>query len=405
MRKLFMFGLVASLTGLLGVGAMGARSANLPQWIRNDKVRSAYFSQWDSEELPGKIAEAGFNTMHITFCNGTDHFEKWARLARENQLHFFANIWFDYLAYVEAIHGPGAAGPKYGTLKDYRAFVHRDTGPAKLVVCPVDAAYWKNLIMPTPIEMAKLGVKYGGLDGVLIDGELYGPLNARPAISVSFYMDVGPCMCDHCFGDFLTQTRGKEKLADIPWKDRYVWLQKRKLTRDYNARLRDNVAALARQLEQQVHAVNPDLLLGLMNWYKNDIGAGPHENYFLHGLRNGLKTSKRPVMVWTEGPEYEQGYGSYTVARQQFFQSVGDVIYLPALYLEQHTRTKLPQQVHDLAMHSDGYWIFTRNMDLMRNPGILEQFKAGNAKIKESLSKTARPAKSERQDVMRFVYE
>ena len=197
--------------------------------------------------------------MHITFCNGTDHFEKWARLARENHLHFFANIWFDYLAYVEAIHGPGAAGPKYGTLKDYRAFVHRDTGPAKLVVCPVDAAYWKNLIMPTPIEMAKLGVKYGGLDGVLIDGELYGPLNARPAISVSFYMDVGPCMCDHCFGDFLTQMRGKEKWADIPWKDRYVWLQKRKLTRDI-MRLRETWRPDVNW--GSVHAVNPDLLLG-----------------------------------------------------------------------------------------------------------------------------------------------
>jgi len=344
-----------------------------------EKVRAAYFSQWSNEELPGKIAEAGFNTAFIAFCRGADHFEKWSKLAQENKLHFFATLWIDYLAYSRAIHGPGKAGPK--NLSDYRNFMHRKTGPHEVILCPTDKQYWADWMTPTFLELARLDVEHGGLDGIIIDAELYGPLSMKPAIPISFYMDAGPCMCDDCFGTFLRKTDAKEKLADFPWEVRHQWLVDRKLTGDYNLHLRDRVAAIARNLEQQVHAVNADLLLGFMCWYRNKVGDGTGENYFLHGLLKGLKTPERPVMVWTESPEYGAGYGPHTDARQKYFQSVGDVIYVPAIYLEHHATAKLAQQTHNLASHSDGYWIFTRHHDLLINPTILEAFKRGNDKI------------------------
>jgi len=188
-------------------------------------------------------------------------------------------------------------------------------------------------------------------------------------------------MCDGCFGDFLSRTDADQKLADLPWKDRHQWLVDRKVTGDYNRHMRDRVAAIARKLQQQVHAINPDLLLGFMCWYRNKVGDGTSENYFLHGLLEGFKTAKRPVMVWTESPEYAAGYGKHTDARRKYFRSVGDVIYIPALYLEHHAPAKLAQQTHNLATHSDGYWIFTRHHDLLINPTILESFKRGNDKI------------------------
>ncbi len=386
MRKLLTIASVVGFMGMLGMGTIQAQGAQdeaphagVPQWIRDEKVRSSYFHQWASEDMPGKFAEAGFNTMLIQFCNRADHFAKWARLARENDLHFFAALWFDHVAYTEAIHGPGSAGPK--ALSTYRGFVHRDTGPHTVILCPADEQYWADWIMPLYLEMARLSLEHAGADGIIMDAELYGPLTTRPAIPVSFYMDVGPCMCDDCFGDFLQQVGAEESLTDVPWADRYQWLVEHDLTRDYNIHLRDRVAALARNLREQTHAINPDLLLGFMNWYRNDIGGAPGENYFLHGWRDGLKTPEQPVIIWTESPEYSLGYGPHTDARYEFFQSAGDVIYIPGLYLEEHAPNKLSQQVHDLAMHSDGYWIFTRYYDLVLNPTILGRFKAGNDKI------------------------
>jgi hypothetical protein len=193
-------------------------------------------------------------------------------------------------------------------------------------------------------------------------------------------MDVGPCVCDDCFVDFLKRTSAGKGVSGIKWQDRYAWIEKHKLTLLYNKRLRDRIASLARQLERQVHSINLNLLLGLMNWYKNDIGAGQNENYFLHGLRDGLKTPKHPVVVWTEWPEYELGYGPHTDARREYFQSVKNVIYIPGLWLEQHAPAKLAQRVYDLATHSDGYWIFTNQMDMLIPP-VLQGFKSGNDKI------------------------
>ena len=383
MTRLIAIVSLANFIALIPAATATAQPSGTPDWIAQEKVRASYFSQWSSEELPGKVAEAGFNTAFIAFCRGADHFEKWSKLAQENKLHFFATLWFDYLSYAEAIHGPGGAGPK--ALSTYRSFVHRNTGPHAVIVCPADKQYWADWIEPTFLELARLDLEHGGLDGIIIDAELYGPLTSRPAIPVSFYMDVGPCMCDDCFGDFLKQAEQDQKLADIPWKDRHSWLVDRKLTGDYNRHLRDRVAALARKLEQDVHAINPDLLMGFMCWYRNEVGEGTSENYFLHGLLDGLKTPERPVMVWTEHPEYSAGYGFHTDLRRKYFQSVGDVIYVPGLYLEEHAPRKLAQQIHDLATHSDGYWIFTRHTDLLLNPTILGFFKGGNDKITKAV--------------------
>ena len=390
MARLLTIVSLAGLIGLVGCAMAAAQppeneapSTGVPDWIAQEKVRAAYFSRWNQKELPGKLAEAGFNTAFMAFCHGANDFEEWSKLTRDNKLHLFATVWFDYVSYVEAIHGPGGAGPP--ALNTFRSFVHRKTGPHAVIVCPADEQYWADWIMPTYLEMAKLDLEHGGLDGIIIDSELYGPLTTRPAIPVSFYMDVGPCMCDDCFGDFLEHTQAKEKLADIQWKERHPWLVERKLTGDYNRLLRDRVAALTRKLEQKVHSVNPDLLLGFMCWYRNNVGGGTGENYFLHGMLDGLKTAERPVVVWTEHPEYSAGYGPHTDARRKYFQSVGDVIYVPGLYLEEHAPRKLAQQVHDLATHSDGYWIFTRHTDLLLNPTILEFFKGGNDKIAEAV--------------------
>ena len=379
MTRLFAIVLFATSIGLISATTAPAQPAGAPGWIAQEKIRAAYFSQWSNEELPGKVAEAGFNTAFIAFCRGADHFVKWSRLAQEHKLHFFATLWFDYLAYAEAKHGPGGAGPK--ELSTYRSFLHRKTGPHKVIVCPADEQYWADWIMPWFLELATLDLEHGGLDGIVIDAEMYGPLTMRPAIPVSFYMDVGPCMCDDCFGSFLDHTEHGEKQADMSWQDRHRWLVKHKLTGDYNRHLRDRVAARARKLEQKVHAINPDLLLGFMNWYRNDLGEGAGENYFLHGLLEGLKTAERPVMVWTESPEYSSGYGPHTDARREHFKSVGDVIYIPGLYLEEHAPRKLAQQIHDLATHSDGYWIFTRYHELLTNSAFIEFFKGGNDKI------------------------
>jgi len=337
-------------------------------WIHEQKIRAAYFHRWSSEEVPAKLAEAGFNTMHVQFCNGTGDFDKWAQLAAQNGLHFIASTWWSYPAHREEQHGTDC-----GIGTRYRGFVNAAGRVHTRTVCPVDEQYWQDWIMPMFLDLAKLGKEYG-LDGITLDTELYGTAEPEGGGSYGFYYFAGVCLCDHCFGDFLASIKAEETPADIPREQRYAWLQKHGQVKAYEARLKDKVQVLARQIEQKIHAIDPNLLLGFLNYY----GTG---DFFFNGLRDGLKTPDRPVMIWTETPTYKMGYGPHVDEQYERFKAIGDVIYIPGLWLEAHAPMSLSQQVHDLAMHSDGYWIYTQHKDLLVHPYILDQFRVGNDEI------------------------
>ena len=80
----------------------GTRDRKSLDWIRTEKIRAGYFHRWSPEELPGKLAQAGFNTIHVQFCNaGHGHIDRWARLARENNLRLILGVWWNYPAHRE----------------------------------------------------------------------------------------------------------------------------------------------------------------------------------------------------------------------------------------------------------------------------------------------------------------
>lgn len=349
-----------------------APSEHGPQaWIEDEKIRAAYFHRWSPEDLPGKFAEAGFNTIHVQFCNGVGDFNKWAGLARENGLHFFASTWWSYPAHRQQQHGTDS-----GIGTRYRGYMNADGRAHTRTVCPVDERYWDDWIMPSALEMARLGRKHG-LDGITLDPEMYGSTEPDGGGAYGWYYFAGPCFCDHCFGEFLRAVEPGEALADILPAERKGWLEERDLVKAYERRLKQSVQVLARRLEQAVHAIDGHLLLGFLAVY--DAG-----DFFFAGLRDGLKAPGRPVTIWTETPTYKQGYDAYVDEQYEEFQAIGGVIYVPGLWLEAHAPLSLPQQVHDLAMHSDGYWIYFQS-GLMTHPYILQQFRAGNEDISSAL--------------------
>jgi len=375
----------AGLSVMLLIAAAAAQQqraasrSNVPQWIQTEKVRAIYLNQWDKDDLPPMLAEDGFNTLHVQFTHGTRHYAQWVRLAKENNLRLFAGVWWDYPMYVESRNGRENFA-RIGTR--YRAFVNREGKANPNAVCPLDQRYWDDWIIPTPVEMAKLSLEDGVLEGIILDTELYARTGG------SFYRDLGACVCDSCFENFLRHSPFNVRLANMPAEQRWEWLGERNVRQQYNERLRDNVTVQARRLQQAVHAVNPRLLLGFTNWYGGITGDEPltgsnRESYFLPGILHGLKTPRRPVMVWSEYPEYQRGFGHYTRRRAAFFESVGDVIYLPGLWMAKHEPDTLPRQMFDLATHSDGYWIWVGTADKPKlyEPSLREQFKKGNQRI------------------------
>ena len=338
-------------------------------WTGNEKIRAGYFNRWCSEELPGKLAAAGFNTIHVQFCNaGYGDIKRWAQLAKENNLRLFTSVWWSYPAQRETQQKvPSGIGTRY------RGFVNAAGRSHTRTVCPTDEQYWRDWIMPGFVEMAKQA-REAGICGITLDPEFYGSAESDGGGNLGWYYFGGMCFCDHCFDSFLQSIDASETPADVPPKDRTAWLKERKHLVAYESNLKKNVQVFARRLEQAVHAIDPDVLLGFLAVYAAD-------DFFSRGLRDGFKTPNRPVTIWTETPTYNKGYHPYVDDVYGKLQSIGDVIYVPGLYLEAHAPMTLGKQVHDLAMHSDGYWIFTNKKGLLLNATIGSYFGGGNKAI------------------------
>lgn len=338
-------------------------------WIRKEKIRAGYFHRWSSEQLPGKLAEAGFNTMHVQFCNaGYPEIKRWARLARQSNLRLITGVWWSYPPHRETQQGvPSRIG------KAYRGFVSSAGRRYTRSLCPVDEPYWRDWVMPGFLEMAKQA-RAAGIYGITLAPEFYGSAEPDGGGSLGWYYYSGWCYCDYCFDSFAQSIDAADTSADVLTQDRHAWLKKRGHEAAYEEHLKSNVQALARRLEQAVHAIDPDVLLGFLAVY--DAG-----DFFSRGLRDGFKTPDRPVMIWTETPTYNKGYHPYVDDVYSKHQSSEGVIYIPGLYLEAHAPKTLYKQAHDLAMHSDGYWVFTQKQDLFMNATIGEYFKIGNQRI------------------------
>ncbi len=341
-------------------------------WIRKEKIRAGYCNRWTSEELPVKLAAAGFNTIHVQFCNkGHADIPRWGRLARENNLRLITGVWWSFPSHRQSNQGTPA---RIGT--DYRGFVNGAGRSHTMTVCPVDKRYWQDWITSEMLEMARQA-RREGISGITLDPEFYGSAEPDGGGSYGWYYFSGLCYCDHCFGNFLETTNTTETPAEVVPPERAAWLEQHGHLRAYDENLKTNVQVLARSLEQAVHAIDPDVVLGFLAVY--DAG-----DFFSRGLRDGFQTPHRPVTIWPETPTYKKGYHPYVDEVYHKLRSSGNVVYVPGLYLEAHAPMQLDKQAHNLAMHSDGYWVFTRRKDLLMNATIGNYFRGANDAIKNN---------------------
>ena len=352
----------------------GTRDRKSLDWIQTEKIRSGYFHRWSAEELPGKLTQAGFNTIHVQFCNaGHGHIDRWARLARENNLRLFLSVWWNYPAHRETQQKvPSRIGERYRGFVNSAGRVHTKT------VCPLDKAYWQDWIVPDFLAMAQKA-RAADIFGITLDPEFYSSEEPGGGGSYGWYQFSGACYCDFCFGSFLRDTGEKTIAADVPAAARGAWLEQQGQPKAYEAHLKKNVQLLARRLEQAVHAIDPDVLLGFLAVYE----AG---DFFARGLRDGFKTPARPVLIWTETPTYNKGYHAYVDEVYAKFLGLGNVIYVPGLNLAKHGPQTLGSQARDLALHSDGYWVFSQQKKLFQDEANLTSFKVGNGEIVKALS-------------------
>ncbi len=215
--------------------------------------------------------------------------------------------------------------------------------------CPLQKIYWERILLRRGREIARMACDNPYVAGIGIDPETYA------CHVYGHYKPGGTCYCDYCLGGFLR----KQKLPQSTLKElatgeeRLQWLRKQKLTPQYDAYLEDEMRQVAVWCREELHRVNPDVLLCV---YVLEIG-----NWFCRGLAQGLSTPDLPVINFCEHTYYGVGYDrpwlDKTMTR---FKDLGaNFLQGSALWDLYFPSTKpgyMAAHAYNLAVRAEGWW-------------------------------------------------
>ena len=293
-------------------------------WIDQQKIRAAYFYGNYGVDKAELLKSKGINTM-ILKCK-VDKALPWAKAAKRLGMKCFFACNFS----VDA----EKAGLRRAVLAD--GFVER-------YVCPLSLRFWREHFSKSIMQAAEYSTQpENEVTGLWIDFELYHETRSR-------YYTKTACYCDHCFGEFV-RAQGREAPGVEPAK-RQEWLQEQGLYDAYHPYLQERVEALAQELRERVHAVNPDFLLG---FYPTPT------NWSLVAVARGLSTPERPIVVWAT--DTYGGGGPKRVPddwRESFAHQRIHARYCAGMLLRCYSATNLAANLYYATEKCNGYWLFT----------------------------------------------
>lgn len=302
-------------------------------------VRAAYVGiavLKEHPELLARLREHGFTLVLVADGDFRLQDDIWQNIDKaEEEISSIAVIHFAVPA--ELRDQPGS----------YRPYVNRNGVVYAKTPCPTDAGYWRAVIGDRFIELAKMVSE--NVVGVAFDVEMYGS-------DINWYADL--CYCDTCWQMFYDSalTSFPDRTKDIPAESRFTFLMQHNLLQTYTTFQWNQVRSILAGFEQEAHQLRPQIRLGFLCY---------RHNWFFTALVHGLGTVENPVLVFSES-SYVRGYTPHVdierdhVLRTQLSahnQQIAE--YVPGIWLERFSPATLLPQIVDLALHADGYWLYT----------------------------------------------
>jgi len=332
-------------------------------WAIDAREHSAYDRTPIHLHFLRDLKLCGFNCVMVDFERLEDAFETDDGLASwRNKV----KQWTDYarkvrLRIIPAINlgGSPAEVRAWGDVRRGLYIEHKEGLP--LAPCPLSKEYWERIYLRRAREVAKLSLENPFIVGIGLDPEMY------QCWIYGHYMLSGTCFCDSCLGGFL---RAKGLSEDVlgklhTGKERYDWLMTNKLYSDYEEYLEDEMAKIAQWCRDEVHSINPNLLL---NMFVIEIG-----NWFCRGIARGFGKAGVPALNFCEHTYYGVGYDPKWLERIiKAFKDWGAYVVQGSavwgLYFPPTDQRFLAAHCYNLAVKGQGYWFWPGD-DLYRDWG------------------------------------
>ena len=307
--------------------ALGKVSPAL-DWITKQRLRGlyTYVGRSGEDNVFKRAVDAGYNTL-IVHTMGKWHSEagwpeeaaRWVEVQKRYGFHVI-------------ISWPFGSDERYGNTQ-FGAY--QPGGPTvwKKTPCPLSAEYWNRVVGDRAVVAAKLG-----LTGMLVDMEMYGADSTRYP---------GPCCADDCWQRFVEAHLEGVKPADVALADRPAWLEANNLLGDYKRWQELEVMAILRGIEQRVHAVNPDFLLGNLLDFES-----------LPGLARGFGTPTMPALIFSE-TEYHGSLYRMAERIKRLPEQGFPALYVPGLWPQPILPEQLQKLIPEVAQQSAGFWVWS----------------------------------------------
>lgn len=311
---------------------------NLPRWIEKEKIRSGWVSSENNTQYVDLLKSAKMNTLILKshfhhknkYHSSLRNLRQWAQVCKQQSLHVLvAYLW-----------QPNRSDFQYGKV----VYANGDKGIAP---CPRNTEYWQNYLIRFGKDIATLSLEDKlSIDGIFIDTELYG--SGRYGFK---NYGKATCFCDDCFSDFLfAQGYTPSQLPTIPRSARKNWLSENKLLSAYFNFLQKDVETLARKLREQIHSINPSLLIGIYPTPKD---------WVRKSLVRGLGTPNQPILLFATDTYAGSGYEHIPSDPIKFYRGQGiNCRYVAGFLLSRYGYRYLEPNIYEAAKKCDGYWLF-----------------------------------------------
>lgn len=215
------------------------------------------------------------------------------------------------------------------------------------VPSPLERRYWLGQLLQEALYVAELAKDHPNIRGFNFDLEAYAE-NFMWRHNSSFDDQTFAAAIERMHATSGRAIQGVAKRVD-PAK-RYDWLTEHGLLEDYFAAQSELVTEIAEEFRRRVHAVNPDLQLGIVYY---------EPNWMHDGWIRGLGTADLPCTVYSE-LEYHDGIGPSSRGLAQRLRDLSlHARYLPGLQPEHFTPRQFAEQAVEGNRSHRGYWMFT----------------------------------------------
>ena len=242
----------------------------------------------------------------------------------------------------------------------YGAF-HPGTENNLSLPCPLQEQYWEDEMM----SRLEVVARHPKIIGAIFDMEMYS--GGRTSYG-------GPCMCNNCVEKFADKKGSKlaNGLVDELPESRVLYLRKNRMSDEYKEWFADSVAELASKMRERLHAINPDLIIGMM----------PTMEWLL-GLPKGLGTEEMPLMVFEENT-YRGVLDIINTSEARAELNGYSVIFATGLWPNEEYNAIKKQDFASKIVAAEpkgvGYWIYSVT-EMDKEPAYYDGLKKGNDKL------------------------